>query len=122
MNTEGLDAEARFRATVAEILMAYQGADNEHRLQSNAMNYLPAAQRDILVGYQRKLVRHVSGLVEAIAPDVFAGDAPKLRATTMSIFGMLNWFYMWNQGADETARRAYAATVCDLCLKGLPGV
>ena len=117
-----MDAQTRFHATIVEILLAYQGADNEHRLQSSSMSVLPADQQSILVGYQRDLVRHVSHCVEALAPSVFDGDAPKLRATTMSVFGMLNWFYMWNQKADAQARSEYAGLVCNMCLRGIPGV
>lgn len=122
MEMGGLDPEAQFRATIVEILLAYQGADNEHRLQTNSIEFLPEAQRKTLVGYQRALVDHVSRRVNAIAPDVFADEPKKLRAATMSLFGMLNWFYMWNHGADDPARLEYADLVCKLCLRGMPGL
>ena len=54
--------------------------------------------------------------------EMFGDDRAKLRAVTMSVFGMLNWYYMWNGGADGAARDAYAALVADLTLKGLPGI
>lgn len=122
MDLTGLPAEDQFRQTVTEILLAYQGSDNEHRLQASGINHLPSEQQAILTGYQRDLVGHVGGLVNAIAPDVFAGDEAKLRATTMSVFGMLNWFYMWNSGADAKARKYYADLVCNLCQRGIPGL
>lgn len=114
--------EAQFRATVTGILVAYQGADFEHRLQANAMTFLPEDQQNVLRGYQRDLVKHVSGLVGAIAPDAFAGEKAKLHAATMSLFGMLNWFYMWNGQADLKAREDYADIVCTLFLSGVPGL
>jgi hypothetical protein len=40
----------------------------------------------------------------------------------MSVFGMLNWYYMWNGGAAPQARDAYATLVADLTLRGLPGI
>ncbi len=40
----------------------------------------------------------------------------------MSIFGMLNWYYMWQQGAGIKAREKYARLVADLTLKGLSGL
>ena len=114
--------EIDFRATLNEILLAYQGADHQHRLQSGSIRYLPKTQQDILIGYQRDLVRHTSGILSAMTPEVFAKDRTKLRGATMSVFGMLNWFYMWNHDADEQARRDYANLVATLCLKGLPGL
>ena len=122
METKGMTAEERFRATIVEVLLAYQGADNEHRLQTNSLVYLPDEKRAVLVGYQRNLVAHFSALVEAIAPEVFANDKAKLRSATMSLFGMLNWFYMWNRDESDTARKDYAEVVCKLCLQGIPGL
>ena len=120
LDVAGLAPEAAFKKTVIEILMAYQGADNEHRLQSNAIDYLPADRRKTLISHQRKLVAHVSALIHAVAPDVFEQDDGKQRAATMSLFGMLNWFYMWSPKADKAARIEYAQHVCNLCLGGMP--
>ncbi len=122
MDLAGQDAQSRFRLTLREILLAYQGADNEHRLQSNAIGYLPKEQQGILREYQRELVAHMSDCVEVIAPDVFLEDPEKLRAATMSVFGMLNWFYMWNRNADKREREAYADTVYKLCIGGIPAL
>jgi AcrR family transcriptional regulator len=115
-------AQKRFSLTITEILLAYQGADFEHRLQANVMGHLPPKQQAILQGYQKDLVSHLSGLVSGIAPQVFEGDKPKLRAATMSVFGMLNWFYMWNPNADENARKDYGELVSKLCLNGVPNL
>ena len=122
LDLAGLDPEAALRRAVTEVLLAYQGADDEHRLQASGLGHLPAERQKILRGYQRELVGHVADLLRAVAPDVLAGEAEKLRAATMSVFGMLNWFYMWNRDATETERRAYAGTVCDLCLRGVRGL
>lgn len=115
----GLDDEARLRAIICETLHAYQGADNEHRVQTNAIRVLPPEQQIILRGYQRDMVRHMSDALVALAPQAFRDNPAKLHATTMSIFGMLNWFYMWNTKAGEAARDEYADLVCDLTLKGV---
>lgn len=117
--TDALDAEARLRVLLAQILMAYQGSDHEHQVQINAMSALPEAQQKHLRAYQRDLVGVVSDCLAALAPEVFAGDAEKLRAATMSVFGMLNWYFMWNSGAGTQAREAYATLVADLALGGI---
>ena len=118
----GLPPEEALRRTVLEILLAYQGADDEHRVQSAGIAVLPADQQQVLRAYQRDMVRQMSSILARLAPAHLKNDASRLRAATMSVFGMLNWFYMWNPGADEAARRDYAALVSDMVLKGLPGL
>lgn len=122
LDLEGLAPEDRLRRTISEVLQAYEGADDEHQVQLTAMSALPAAQQDILRGYQRALVRHMSDCLAAAAPETFADDKAKLRAAAMSVFGMLNWHYMWNAGAGPDARQTYADLVSDLTLGGLNAI
>ena len=119
VNLDGLAPAEKLLALCVEVLLAYQGADNAHRVQSAGMDHLPPDQRQILVGYQRDMVKKVSSVIAENAPDVFERDPAKLRSVTMSVFGMLNWHYMWNASADEQARRAYGAEVAKLALGGL---
>ncbi len=122
MEVGGLSAAERLHKVVAEILFAYQGVDDEHRVQTSGMSALPADQQKLLRGYQRDMVEFLSDIIAEIAPDVFRSDTNKLRSATMSVFGMLNWFYMWNPGADAVAREAYAKLVSDLTLSGVKGI
>ncbi len=115
-------AEARFRALVTEILLAYQGADDEHRVQSNGMSALPNEKQVVLRGYQRDLVQAMSDAMAQCAPDVFDNSPQKLRDTTMSVFGMLNWYYMWQSAASAEDRRDYATLVSRLVLQGVRGL
>jgi len=114
--------EQTLQDIITEILLAYQGADHEHQVQISAMSALPHAQQEQLRGYQRALVRFVDTAIRANAPGVFAANAGKLRATTMSVFGMLNWYYMWNSGAGPQARDDYARLVCQMTLNGVKGL
>lgn len=118
----GLTPEEHLRAVLMEILIAYRGADDEHRVQLSALAALPPEAQKVLRGYQRDLVAQLSGIVAALAPEVFRGAPGKLRAATMSVFGMLNWFYMWNRDDSDAARRDYARLVGDLVLRGLSGL
>lgn len=122
LDLAGLSPEAQLRVTLREYLLAYQGADNEHRVQVNGVDRLPPAEREILLDYQRDMVRHLAAILGALAPPALAGDTARLRAATMSVFGMLNWHYMWNSGAGTQARADYADLMADLTLKGLPGL
>jgi len=122
IDVDGLDPQGRLLRTVSEILLTYQGADHEHQVQISGMSALPDAQQKQLRGYQRDMVSYVSDTIRAVAPDVFDDDAAKLRATTMSVFGMLNWYYMWNTGAGSEARDDYARLVSNLTLHGVTGL
>ena len=82
---------------------------------------LPDAQRRHLRGYQRQLVEAMAKALADVAPAAFAVDADRLRATTMSVFGMLNWFFMWNTTAGVSERDEYAKLVADLTLDGVRG-
>lgn len=121
-DVEGLGPEDRLRRVIRDVLRAYQGSDYEHQVQLNALSALPEDQQDRMRAYQRDMVRYLSDCIRAAAPQVFGDDRAKLRAVTMSVFGMLNWYYMWNGGAGPQARDAYATLVADLTLKGLPGI
>lgn len=122
IDVTGLDPQARLLRTVSEILLAYQGADHEHQVQISGMSALPDDQQKRMRRYQRDMVSYVSDTIRAVAPDVFGDDDAKLRATTMSVFGMLNWYYMWNTGAGSKARDDYAQLVSDLTLHGVMGL
>lgn len=119
LEIEGLSPPEKLHRVVAEILLAYQGVDDEHRVQTSGMSALPEDQQRLLRGYQRDMVNFLSAILSEVAPDVFQGDGAKLRSATMSVFGMLNWYYMWNSGADAQARREYAALVSNLTLSGV---
>lgn len=119
---DGLSPPARLQRVIEEILLAYQGSDHQHRVQINDMRRLPRARQQVLRGYQRDLVAFVGGIIGDTAPGGFDRAPGKLRMVTMSVFGMLNWYYMWNANADEAARRDYARLVAGLTLGGLKAI
>lgn len=119
---EGLSGPEKLHRVVLETLLAYKGMDHEHKIQTEGIPLLPEEQQEFLRGLQRDIVKLFSGILVEIAPNAFTRNAAKLRSATMSVFGMLNWFYMWNAGADEDARKDYAALVTDLTLGGLKGL
>jgi AcrR family transcriptional regulator len=119
---DGLTPHEKLRATISEILLAYEGADNEHKVQTMGLDPLPENEQRILKGYQRELIAFLSGIVRDVSPETFANSDEKLRSVTMSIFGMLNWFYMWNTDADHAARAEYADLMSKLTLSGIEGL
>ncbi|MEL6572026.1 MAG: TetR/AcrR family transcriptional regulator [Pseudomonadota bacterium] len=118
-NLDGQNPAEQLHILTREFLLAYEGMDNEHKIQSEGLPLLASDKQDILKGYQRDLVGLVSETLQSCAPEMLGADAAKRRDITMSVFGMLNWFYMWNPAADKDKRIAYAATVADLTLNGL---
>lgn len=116
---DGLNPEEKLRKTVREILLAYQGADDEHRVQISGMTALSEEEQKRLRGYQLDLVNFVRDILAELSPKTFDGQKDKLRAATMSVFGMLNWYYMWNTGAGPQAREDYADMISTLTAHGI---
>ncbi len=111
-------SEQLYRIT-QEFLLAYEGMDHEHKIQGEGLPLLPEDQQKILKGYQRELVSRMSEILQGCAPDTLGQDRDKCRDVTMSVFGMLNWFYMWHPKADKNARVNYARSIADLTLNGI---
>ena len=102
----------------AEILDAYEGMDDEHKIQTEGIPLLPEDQQTVLKGYQRDMVLHVEIFLSAANKSLQSNKQTR-RAATMSVFGMLNWFYMWNTHNDEDGRAAYAKTVAAMTMGGV---
>ena len=115
----GLDAEADLRAVVHVILEAYRNADAEHKLQLDALGILPGAERKVLEALQRDLVKLVSDALAAAAKGLFLERPEALRPAAMSLFGMLNWVYMWHRPTGGVSRADYADMATDLMLGGM---
>ena len=104
-----------------EILDAYQGMDDEHKIQTEGIPLLPEDQQNTLKGYQRDMVRHLEAFLIVSNKDLQA-DSETRRAATMSVFGMLNWFYMWNTRPDAKGRAAYAKIVAQMTMGGVKNI
>jgi AcrR family transcriptional regulator len=110
---------AYFRAVVCEILLAYAGADDLHRILINSRDVLSHAQQSQINKIQKRLISKVSKAIVAVQPRLEGG---RLHQVTMSLFGMINWYFMWNRSEDETTRRAYADVVATLIMDGASAV
>ncbi len=112
---------AGLRGLVRAILLAYRGADAEHKLQLDALGVLDPTLQEPLIEAQRWLVRRMSAALAAEAPEKLA-DLDRLRAVTMAVFGMLNWYYMWNKPGKGMSREEYADMITDMIIGGLPAL
>ncbi|MGB1117757.1 MAG: TetR/AcrR family transcriptional regulator [Parvibaculales bacterium] len=115
------DVHGSLEKLCAEILDAYEGMDDEHKIQTEGIPLLPEDQQTVLKGYQRDMVRHVEIFLSA-ANKSLQSNPQTLRAATMSVFGMLNWFYMWNTHKHADGRAAYAKTVAAMTMGGVPAL
>ena len=115
-------ASQRLRRLIRAILIAYRDSDAEHKVQLDALSSLPEDNQIHLRALQRRLVTCMSDSVRAIEPERFSNRPELLAPVTMSVFGMLNWFYLWYKPGGLVDRDAYADIVADLVIGGLPAV
>jgi AcrR family transcriptional regulator len=119
VDMSGNNADQNLRGLVGALLDAYRGADSEHRLQLEAMRYLPTAQQLALADIQRRIVGLFADAIRVVDPELFAQNPEDLRPVTMSLFGMLNWFYLWYQPGKGLTRAGYADLATDILMGGL---
>ena len=112
------DVAGSLEKLCAEILDAYDGMDDEHKIQTEGIPLLPEDQQTVLKGYQRDMVHHVETFLSAANKSLQSNPQTR-RAATMSVFGMLNWFYMWNTHNDADRRAAYAKTLATITMGGV---
>ncbi len=108
----------RLRLLVHAILEQYRDADDYHKVQLNGTGSLPEVQRAEILAIERRITRHVAGIVRDVHPDIEA-ERPLLMPTTMSLFGMLNWVYMWFRDGGPVTREEFADLATDLFLGGI---
>jgi TetR/AcrR family transcriptional regulator len=114
---EKLPPHARLRALVGALLEAYRDADHRHKIQINELSKLAAAKRRELVTLERELVLIFSNAIAAVNKTV--GASPRLlKPVTMSLFGMLNWHYMWFREGGPMSREEYADLATRLLVEG----
>lgn len=118
---ENLAPEARLEALVAALLEAYRDADAEHKVQLGALGLLPEEEQQRLKALERRLVETFAAAVRALEPALFEGTA-LIKPVTMSLFGMLNWVYMWFRDGGPVSREDYAKLATRLLVGGIRGL
>ena len=110
-------ARGRLHAIVAALLESYRDADAEHQVQITSLKLLPADQQEQLKEMERTLVRIFSDALAQAVPQA-AADRSRLMPLTMSLFGMLNWHYLWFREGKGLSRADYARMATELVLSG----
>lgn len=115
-------AEDRLHVLVRTTLENYRDADNEHKVQLNASEALNDDQRDAIRAIERRIVRRFSAILREINPSLDNAERPLLMPVTMSLFGMMNWAYMWFREGGPITRDDYADIATTLVLEGIKAV
>jgi hypothetical protein len=110
----------RLHALVTALLVAYDGADAQHTVQINELRLLPPARQAELKLMERELVRLFSDAIVAASPTL--ADTALIKPVTMSLFGMLNWAYLWFNSSGALSREDYANLVTKLIVDGTRGI
>ena len=119
---ERLPPDVQLRILVGVVLEKYRGADDAHKVQLVGTSALSEAQRAEIRAVERQIVRHFSELLRRINPDLDRPDRPLLMPVTMSLFGMMNWVYMWFRDGGMITREDYAEVATTLILEGVGAV
>jgi AcrR family transcriptional regulator len=114
---EGAEPREQLYAIAAALLEAYRDADAEHQVQINNLKLLRLEKQEQLKELERDLVRHFS---RAIAHAVPGLNNDLLKPVTMSLFGMLNWHYLWFREGRGLSRSEYARLATELIIAGAP--
>jgi TetR/AcrR family transcriptional regulator len=101
---------------VTAILDCYRDADAEHKIQINHLGQLAPDQQAALKGLERRLVDVMAGIVVALNP---ALPPAAVKPLTMSIFGTLNWKYMWFREGGPISREDFARMITAMFATGI---
>lgn len=116
---EDLEPCARLLNLIEHLLEAYSDADNEHKVQINALKFLSEDKQETLRNMERDLVNRFSNAIKATNPKLAKPENRHvLKPVTMSLFGMLNWHYMWFNPGGPLSRADYAKMAMKIITDG----
>jgi len=115
-----LPADERLRGLIGALLEAYRDADSQHNVQISSMRFLPLKRQAELKGMEREMVEIFSSAILGVAPQL--KGSKMLKPVTMSMFGMINWHYLWFKSTGSVTRADYADLVTKLIADGTRGV
>ena len=111
----------RLRLLVRQVLENYRDADDQHKVQLNGTSALSPEQMAEIRAIERRIVKRFSSVLNDINP-ILNKDRPLLMPVTMSLFGMMNWVYMWFSPDGPISRDEYAEIATTLILEGVKAV
>ena len=112
----------RLQKLVKATLDAYEGADDMHKVQLNAGEALDEDQLAQVTTMNRQIVKRIADVIAEIHPELAAPSGSLLMPVTMSLFGMMNWAYLWFRDDGPITREEYAKVATTLILEGVKGI
>jgi AcrR family transcriptional regulator len=110
----------QLRVLIRRLVEEYANAQNEHRVLTEDVKFLDAADRDRILAKEREMVAAFARVVAALRPDLH--DVAMSKPLTMLLFGMVNWMFTWMKPQGRLAYEDLAPVVTDLFLGGLQAV
>jgi len=110
----------RLVALIDRFLAEYSQAQHSHRVLTEDVKFLDAADRKKVLDKERHVVQTFADAIAAIRPDVKRSALEKPLA--MLLFGMLNWMFTWLRPDGRLDHVAMAPIVRSLFLDGLRGL
>jgi AcrR family transcriptional regulator len=105
---------------VRATLFSYREADALHKVQLNELDKLEPDQQQALRALERKIVTTMAHAVRRLNPTLLEKDeAQLLKPVTMSLFGVLNWTYLWFRDDGPMSREDYARFATRLFAEGV---
>jgi AcrR family transcriptional regulator len=105
---------------IHRIMAEYANARHAHRVLTEDVKFLQAADQARVLDKERQVVAGVARAVCALRPELAAGDLTK--PLTMLLFGMINWMFTWMRPDGMLTHEAMAPIVSDLFLGGVHAV
>ena len=115
-----LPPQALLRELILRFMQAYASAEHQHRVLTEDVKFLDAADRERVLAGQRRVLAAFAEAVSALRPDLGAAHLHKPLA--MLLFGMINWTFTWLRAGGALSHDTLAPMVVDLFFGGLPAV
>jgi AcrR family transcriptional regulator len=119
---KAIPADPRLRQLIWAVLDTYRDADDEHKVQLNASSALNDAQKAEIRAIERRIVTHFCDTLAEINPLLINKDKPLIMPVAMSLFGILNWMYLWFRDDGKISREDYSEIVSTMMLEGIKAV
>ena len=119
---KSIPADERLRRLIWAVLDTYRDADDEHKVQLNAGSALNDTQKAEIRAIERRIVTHFCDTLGEINPALINKDKPLIMPVAMSLFGILNWMYLWFRDDGKISREDYSEVVSTMMLEGIKAV
>jgi AcrR family transcriptional regulator len=116
----GLAPRQELRELIRRFLAEYADAKDAHRVLTEDVRFLQAADRARVLGREREVVDGFARAVGRLRPQL--KRAALTKPLSMLLFGMINWMFTWMNPQGQLDYESMAPIVTDLFLGGLMAV